>query len=123
MSLEEGTTFWSVLLMWRIFFCSIFSSFAFSTAVNIIFGYSGEIFSDLEKNEMQSRSYYIQVLPGQHTYFERFNETLVSYEYFELPIFFGVGIIGGLLGAFFVTVQVKVAVFRKRYGNCFENLS
>ncbi|XP_065220232.1 H(+)/Cl(-) exchange transporter 7-like isoform X2 [Planococcus citri] len=86
LSLEEGTSFWSVMLMWKIFFCAIFASFSFDP-------------------------------PGQHTYFGKFNETMVEYEYFELPFFFGVGVIGGLIGAFFVFIQLKVSVFRMRYVN------
>lgn len=59
MSLEEGTSFWSVMLMWRIFFCAIFACFSFTSVVNVIYGYSGELFIDKIIHEIMRNTFML----------------------------------------------------------------
>lgn len=97
LALEEGTSFWSVNLMCRLFFCASVSSVSFNTI-----------------------QYYLPGHPGQHKYltsffFGKFEDSEINYEYFELPLFVGMGILGGLSGALFVAIAMKLILLREKY--------
>lgn len=50
-------------------------------------------------------------------FFGKLNDSITNYELFELPIFVGMGAIGGLLGSLFVAINMRLAVFRMRFIN------
>lgn len=47
-------------------------------------------------------------------FFGKLNDTITNYEVFELPIFIGMGAIGGVLGAIFVAINMRIATFRMK---------
>ncbi len=96
-SLEEGASFWNQTLTWRIFFCSMVSTFT----LNLILS-----------------AYHLH--PGQLSYagllnFGQFKESDFSYNFAELPLYMFMGAIGGVLGAFFNYINYHLTVFRIRY--------
>ncbi|CAH0385232.1 unnamed protein product [Bemisia tabaci] len=97
MSLEEGTSFWSVLLMWRIFICGIISSFFFNFFLSWHHGHSGKMAYD------------------ELFFFGKFSDAELRYEVFELPLFILMGAIGGLIGALCVELNMWLTVFRSRF--------
>ncbi|CAB0017978.1 unnamed protein product [Nesidiocoris tenuis] len=48
-------------------------------------------------------------------FFGKLNDTITKYEVFELPIFILMGVIGGLLGAVFVAINMRLMVFRMKH--------
>ncbi|KAI8797392.1 H(+)/Cl(-) exchange transporter 7-like isoform X2 [Biomphalaria glabrata] len=94
-SLEEGASFWNQSLVWRIFFASIISTMT----LNIVQG--------LIKGHPMDFSY-----PGLIN-FGTFDD--VRYEFYELFIVICLGAIGGLLGALFNHINLKLTVFRMKY--------
>eukprot|EP00730_Choanoeca_flexa_P001061 TRINITY_DN10465_c0_g1_i2.p1 TRINITY_DN10465_c0_g1~~TRINITY_DN10465_c0_g1_i2.p1 ORF type:complete len:815 (+),score=173.41 TRINITY_DN10465_c0_g1_i2:23-2446(+) len=95
-SLEEGSSFWSQLLTWRIFFASMTATFTLNILLS---GVKGDQWGELSN-------------PGLLN-FGAF-ETL-PYSVFEIPIFVGMGILGGLTGALFNHVNEKLTHFRMHY--------
>ncbi|CAG7629207.1 unnamed protein product [Allacma fusca] len=94
-SLEEGASFWNQSLTWRIFFGSMISTFTLNV---ILSAYHGR--------------------PGELTYagllnFGKFDNT--SYDFIEIPVFLLMGMIGGLLGALFNHINLKLTIFRMRH--------
>ncbi|CAI9624111.1 unnamed protein product [Staurois parvus] len=96
-SLEEGASFWNQLLTWRIFFASMISTFTLNFVLSIYNRKPGDLSN-----------------PGLIN-FGRFDTDENSYKYFELPIFIGMGAIGGSLGALFNALNNWLTVFRIRY--------
>ncbi|KAK3090640.1 hypothetical protein FSP39_013333 [Pinctada imbricata] len=94
-SLEEGASFWNQGLTWRIFFASMISTFT----LNIVSSYMRDHPWDL--------SY-----PGLFN-FGSFDTT--TYSGIEIPIFIVMGIIGGLLGALFNHINIKLTKYRRKY--------
>ncbi|XP_060862094.1 H(+)/Cl(-) exchange transporter 7-like isoform X1 [Metopolophium dirhodum] len=96
-SLEEGASFWNQALTWRTFFGSMVSMF---TLHSVLSAYHGH--------------------PGDLTYkgllnFGKFDD--LSYHILDIPVFVLMGIIGGLTGALFCHLNLKLVIFRKRYVN------
>lgn len=92
-SLEEGASFWNQGLTWRIFFSSMVSYFTLNTLLSWYHGHTGQL-------------QYSGLLN-----FGSFDN--LSYQYWEIPlIFIPMGIVGGLLGALFVIINVKLSKFR-----------
>lgn len=93
-SLEEGASFWNQILIWRTVVASIISSFTLNF-----------VLSAYHKNTSLK-------FPGL------FNlgvfETL-PFEYFELLIFLLMGVAGGLLGALWNSLNIKMNIFRMRF--------
>ncbi|KAK2180123.1 hypothetical protein NP493_458g02020 [Ridgeia piscesae] len=94
-SLEEGASFWNQALTWRIFFASMMSTFTL--------------------NMIQS---YIHGVPWQLSYpgllnFGQFSD--ISYTGAEIPIYLVMAVVGGLLGALFNHINLKLCIFRKRH--------
>ncbi|XP_073414652.1 H(+)/Cl(-) exchange transporter 7 isoform X1 [Dendrobates tinctorius] len=96
-SLEEGASFWNQLLTWRIFFASMISTFT----LNFVLSFYNHKPGDLSN-------------PGLIN-FGRFDTDENSYKYFELPIFIGMGAVGGMLGALFNALNNWLTMFRIRY--------
>ncbi|CAF0794612.1 unnamed protein product [Brachionus calyciflorus] len=94
-SLEEGASFWNQSLTWRIFFGSMVSTFTLNIFLSIINGKFGDMSN-----------------PGLIN-FGRFQNT--TYTWFELPIFILMGSFGGLIGALFNYLNIKLTKFRNRY--------
>ncbi|XP_066239071.1 H(+)/Cl(-) exchange transporter 7 isoform X2 [Saccopteryx leptura] len=96
-SLEEGASFWNQFLTWRIFFASMISTFTLNFVLSI---YHGNIW-DLSS-------------PGLIN-FGRFDTETMVYTIHEIPIFIGMGVVGGVLGAVFNALNYWLTMFRIRY--------
>lgn len=94
-SLEEGASFWNQALTWRIFFGSMISTFTLNIFISLINGKFGDLSN-----------------PGLIN-FGKF--TNAEYVWFEIPIFILMGAIGGLLGALFNYINIKLTQFRTKY--------
>ncbi|KAJ1097590.1 hypothetical protein NDU88_002708 [Pleurodeles waltl] len=96
-SLEEGASFWNQMLTWRIFFASMISTFTLNFILSIYNKKPGDLSN-----------------PGLVN-FGRFGSEENAYNIFELPIFIGMGAIGGMLGALFNQLNYWLTMFRIRY--------
>jgi chloride channel 7 len=94
-SLEEGASFWNQALTWRIFFGSMCSTFTLNFLLSLTKGKFGDLSN-----------------PGLINFGKFVNVTYISW---ELPIFILMGAVGGLLGALFNFVNIKLTKFRARY--------
>ncbi|EGD74244.1 H(+)/Cl(-) exchange transporter 7 [Salpingoeca rosetta] len=95
-SLEEGASFWNQFLTWRIFFCSMTATFV----LNILL-------STFENGNPGALSN-----PGLIN-FGKFED--MPYNLSELPLFIIMGVIGGLLGAAFNSINEKLTHFRMHH--------
>lgn len=93
-SLEEAASFWNQALTWRIFLCSILSSYTLNCLRSLYHGHPGDL-----------------AYPGLIN-FGRFEGTYVPH---DLLIFFAMGIIGGLLGALFNSLNIRLTKVRQKY--------
>lgn len=93
-ALEEGASFWNQSLTWRIFFSSLVSSFFLNTILSTYKGSPGDLSN-----------------PGLANFglFE-----ISNYEWYELIIFIMMGMVGGLLGALFNDINIRLSLFRIR---------
>lgn len=91
-SLEEGASFWNQALTWRIFFCSMISSFTLYTFLAAYYEHSGQL---------------------SYVGFVKFQD--LNYSVFELPIYVLMGAIGGLLGALHNDINYHISIFRRKY--------
>ncbi|XP_030591897.1 H(+)/Cl(-) exchange transporter 7 [Archocentrus centrarchus] len=96
-SLEEGASFWNQMLTWRIFFASMISTVTLNFFLSIYHGKTGDLSS-----------------PGLIN-FGRFESDSVAYQLYEIPLFIGMGALGGLLGALFNVLNYWLTIFRIRY--------
>ncbi|XP_045194209.1 H(+)/Cl(-) exchange transporter 6-like isoform X2 [Mercenaria mercenaria] len=97
-SMEEVSSFWTVTLSWQIFFCCIVSTFTtdlFNSAF-MDFDYTGS-FGKFKTN----RYILFEIDQGVDVNIVMFLPTLI------------IGIIGGLLGAAFTILNLKITRFRK----------
>lgn len=94
-SLEEGSSFWNQNMTWRIFFCSMVSAFTLNVVLSAYHGQIGQLAYDGLLN------------------FGKFPD--IPFALLELPIFIGMGIIGGLIGALFNQMNYHISVFRRRF--------
>ena len=94
-SLEEGASFWNQSLTWKIFFCSMMSTFSLNIIMSIYRGEAGELSN-----------------PGLLN-FGKFDD--INYSMFELPVYLLMGAAGGVFGALFNTINYKLTVFRMKY--------
>jgi len=93
-SLEEVSSFWSPELTWRTFICAIIAAYT----VNIFMASFNGNFNDSGL-----------VLFGHTT------EDGGTYETWEIFAFIIVAVLGGLIGAAYVTINEKITVLRKRF--------
>ncbi|RWS22910.1 Chloride channel protein 7-like protein, partial [Leptotrombidium deliense] len=96
-SLEEGASFWNQALTWRIFFCSMISTFTLNIILSAYHGKFGQL------------SYAGLINFG------KFEDSMTNYSYIELPAYMIMGVIGGLFGALYNYINHKITVFRIRY--------
>ncbi|KAN0031526.1 hypothetical protein ACTFIV_005390 [Dictyostelium citrinum] len=97
-SLEEVSSFWSIALTWRAFFCCMVATYTM--------------------NVLQSNS-------GSLTGLIIFNTGIgekESYKWFEIIPFLLIGVLGGLGGALFTWINVKVSEFRRDKINKIKSL-
>uniref|UniRef100_A0A915PKT8 Chloride channel protein n=1 Tax=Setaria digitata TaxID=48799 RepID=A0A915PKT8_9BILA len=94
-SLEEGASFWNQSLTWRMFFAAMMSSFTLNFILSIFHGVGGF----LSWNGLAN--------------FGVFEDH--SYNIWEIPIFLLIGVLGGLSGALFNFLNLKLSRFRKKY--------
>lgn len=97
-SLEEVSSFWSIALTWRAFFCCMVATYTM--------------------NVLQSNS-------GSLTGLIIFNTGIgdkESYNWFEIIPFLLIGVLGGLGGALFTWINVKVTEFRREKINKIKSL-
>ncbi|KAJ6218155.1 hypothetical protein RDWZM_009312 [Blomia tropicalis] len=92
-ALEEGASFWNQMLVVRIFFCSLISSFSLNFVVSIV---SGEKLG----------------APGLLNFGKMPD---IDYSWFEIPIYVGMGAFGGLTGALWNYLNMKITIFRMRF--------
>ena len=95
-SLEEGSSFWSTKLTWRAFFCAMVTVFTLYVAntARSMFGHS-------EKGAMFSFGEFYS-LRGEQS----------NYSVWELALFMGMGLLGGLIGAYFNTCVMMIFKWR-----------
>ncbi|KAK1165013.1 H(+)/Cl(-) exchange transporter 7-like [Acipenser oxyrinchus oxyrinchus] len=96
-SLEEGASFWNQMLTWRIFFASMVSTFTLNFFLGIYHGKVGDLSN-----------------PGLIN-FGRFENEAMVYNVYEIPVFIFMGVMGGVLGAIFNTLNYWLTIFRIRY--------
>uniref|UniRef100_A0A182XYX6 Chloride channel protein n=1 Tax=Anopheles stephensi TaxID=30069 RepID=A0A182XYX6_ANOST len=90
-SLEEAASFWNQSLIWRTFFASIISSFTLNLILSAYHGLS---------------SFHYRGL------FNLGEFAPLPFEYFELPIFMLMGVLGGCSGALWNAVNSRINMFR-----------
>ena len=93
--ITRPSTFWSFGLMWKIFFCSSVSTFV----LNIL-------------NTIKESGDFLVINAGLIK-FGSYNEQ--PYKMSDIPSFIILGAFGGVLGAFFIYVNFKISVLRKKY--------
>lgn len=94
-ALEEGASFWNQALTWRIFFCSMMTSFilnlfmaAYNHNAGVLAFYSLVNFGLVEE---------------------------LDYFWFEIPVYICIAICGGAIGASFCYINLVITKLRKRY--------
>eukprot|EP00048_Salpingoeca_helianthica_P006656 m.101278 g.101278 ORF g.101278 m.101278 type:complete len:794 (-) comp14087_c0_seq2:78-2459(-) len=97
-SIEEGASFWSQPLTWRIFFCSMTSTFTLNFLLS---GFREGTWGELSN-------------PGLIN-FGKFTD--LPYTFYEMPFFVLLGVIGGLLGALFIELNKRLTLFRRKFVN------
>eukprot|EP01138_Halocafeteria_seosinensis_P008442 gb/GECG01008627.1/.p1 GENE.gb/GECG01008627.1/~~gb/GECG01008627.1/.p1 ORF type:complete len:955 (+),score=74.00 gb/GECG01008627.1/:1-2865(+) len=102
-ALEEGSSFWSKALTWRSFFSAVISTYVL----------------DIFLSGINNRTKWGHLTdPGMFTFGNFAEENGVatnSWTVSEIPVFIGMGIVGGLVGGLFVAANKRLALFRKRY--------
>ncbi len=93
--LEEGASFWNQTLTWRTLFCAMVSTFT------LAFFISGM------ENDGKASSW--GTLGSQAGTFTLGPFTLSTYQVWEIPIFILMGVGGGIQGAFFNAMNLRVA--------------
>ncbi|XP_058458146.1 H(+)/Cl(-) exchange transporter 7 isoform X2 [Malaya genurostris] len=93
-SLEEAASFWNQSLIWRTFFASVISSFTLNLVLSAYNGLS---------------SFHYRGL------FNLGEFEPLPFEYYELPIFMIMGVLGGMFGAFWNSANTRINIFRARF--------
>ncbi|XP_034241904.1 H(+)/Cl(-) exchange transporter 7 isoform X2 [Thrips palmi] len=96
-TLEEGTSFWNQSLTWRVFLSAMVSTFTLNSILSMYHGYPAQLW-----------------VAGLLS-FGKFPD--IPYSRFELFIYMGMGLVGGLFGALFNYINYHLTVFRMRYIN------
>lgn len=92
-SLEEVASFWNQSLIWRTMVASVISSFTLNIVLSTYYGLSGLVYPGL---------------------FNLGKFEPLPFTYLELFIFVGMGVIGGLLGALWNYINIKLNIFRTK---------
>eukprot|EP00937_MAST-01D_sp_MAST-1D-sp2_P008133 g8133.t1 len=102
-ALEEGCSFWYPSLTWRAFFCAMMSTFTLFLIAN----FDTSIDKSAMGNEKQSAMFSF----GR---FRQFHIDRANFAVYELLIFVGMGIAGGLIGATYNGVNRRLTQWRMR---------
>lgn len=94
-SVEEAASFWSQSLTWRVFFSAMVASFF----TNFLLG----SFHGTPTKLSDPGLVRLDVFPN------------VQFDLLEIPLFLIMGVVGGLVGAMFVTLNYKLSVLRKKF--------
>ncbi|XP_056461057.1 H(+)/Cl(-) exchange transporter 7 isoform X1 [Gadus chalcogrammus] len=97
-SLEEAASYWNQMLTWRIFFASMISTFTLNFFLSVYNKNPGELSN-----------------PGLINFGSFDRNSSSEYNLYEIPLFIGMGAIGGLLGALFNALNYWLTIFRIRY--------
>lgn len=111
-SLEEGCSFWSQSLTWRVFFCSMSSLFMLNLLTSGILNFK------------KPGGGWGQLASGGMIDFGRFQDEEIHkgvevnlYDIYDLGFFILMGIGGGLLGGFWNYLQTELTKYRMRRKN------
>lgn len=124
MSLEEGTSFWSSSLMWKVFFCAAIAFPTYNAGKNVLFTNNSSEFSYIVKmcliiKDLIYLNFSIDPSESVHSksiyFFGKFNENTIYFSYSEFPIFVIFGIFGGVFGALFVNINYRLSIFRMKF--------
>ncbi|XP_054281681.1 H(+)/Cl(-) exchange transporter 7-like isoform X2 [Macrosteles quadrilineatus] len=115
LSLEEGTSFWSLSLIWKIFLSSMVATFTLNLSLSAFEGHPGGSIKYNMVNNNPDSFFQGQLTHPGLLFFGKLNDSITNYEVFELPIFIGMGAIGGVLGAVFVAINMRITTFRMKY--------
>eukprot|EP01038_Epipyxis_sp_PR26KG_P010243 gene10243-13777_t len=99
-TLEEGASFWSNSVTFRSFMCAVVTQLT----IGIVFPTAATSSSGM-------------FALGQ---FENYYNGRSNYYVYELPIFMGIGALGGVLGAIFNHINMKMSMYRKDHLNKFK---
>lgn len=94
-ALEEGASFWNQALTWRIFFCSMMTSFTLNLLMSAYNNNAGVL-----------------------AFYSLVNFGLVEeldYFWFEIPVYICIAICGGIIGASFCYTNLLITKWRKQY--------
>lgn len=94
-SLEEAASFWNQNLIWRTLVASVISSFTLNIILSAYNGLHNYLFIGLFN-------------------LGKYEEPL-TFDYYELPLFVLYGVVGGLLGALWNTLNRRINAFRTRF--------
>ncbi|KAJ3432008.1 chloride channel protein clc family member [Anaeramoeba flamelloides] len=100
-ALEEGASYWNQPLTWRVFFSAMSATFFLN------FLLSGT-------SEGEDRAWGNLYRPGLIS-FGDFSTKSTSYNIATFPLFLVVGVVGGLFGAVYNSVNIKITKFRRKY--------
>lgn len=89
------STFWSFGLTWKIFFCSSISTFVLNILICL-------------KNNQE-----VNIVNAGLIKFGEYDEN--PYKLHDFPFFIMLGVMGGLLGAFFIFVNYTINKYRKKF--------
>eukprot|EP00658_Telonema_sp_P-2_P015418 TRINITY_DN15928_c0_g2_i3.p1 TRINITY_DN15928_c0_g2~~TRINITY_DN15928_c0_g2_i3.p1 ORF type:complete len:719 (+),score=167.46 TRINITY_DN15928_c0_g2_i3:204-2360(+) len=96
-ALEEGCSFWNVKITWGNFFCAMVSS----TTINV---WMTGINMDVD--------FGLLSVPGMITFGNFAVSEATAYNIWECPYFIIIGCVGGLIGALFNHINMKLTVWR-----------
>lgn len=99
-TLEEGASFWSTSLTFRAFICAVITQLT----ISLIF----------HEESVDSANMFAF---GQ---FDTLVDGRANYYVYELPVFFAIGAMGGVLGALFNHINKLVSIYRKQHLNAFK---
>lgn len=123
MSLEEGTSFWSSSLMWKVFFCAAIAFPTYNAGKNVLStNNTSKLFCTTQmyliKKDLMYLYFSIDPSESVHSkgiyFFGKFNENTIYFSYSEFPIFIIFGLFGGVLGALFVNINYRLSIFRMK---------
>ncbi|SPQ92932.1 Chloride channel protein [Plasmodiophora brassicae] len=101
-ALEEGSSFWNQKLTWRTFFCSMMSYFFLAL-------FTSAVSDDRHWGKLSDSSMFTF---GDFT---SNGQNVFSYSAYELPLFIGMGAVGGLAGAAFNECNRRLTVWRQAH--------
>lgn len=99
-SLEEGSSFWNQSLTWRVFFAAMNASFWLNMMLSTF------------PKDGDNRAGTTLSNPGLLN-FGKFTD--MPYNSYEIPLFVLLGVFGGLAGALFNWLNLRLTQFRMRY--------